>query len=259
MITMKGMTGSDNMLLKGKNAVITGCLKGIGNATMEVFARNGANIWACSQIKTDAFEQQIKELEDRSSVWIKPLYFDLLEPEEIRDAAKEIRATRQQIDILVNIAGMTHDSLFHMMSMEQMKRVFEVNFFSPILLTQYITKSMVRNGSGSVINISSISAIDGNPGQFAYTASKAAVIGATKTLAAELASFGIRVNAIAPGVIKTEMTEHLPGPVMERLMAKSDLKHMGLPDEVAGVILFLASDLSSFITGQVIRVDGGIG
>ena len=156
MITMKGMTGSDNMLLKGKNAVITGCLKGIGNATMEVFARNGANIWACSQIKTDAFEQQIKELEDRSSVWIKPLYFDLLEPEEIRDAAKEIRATRQHIEILVNIAGMTHDSLFHMMSMEQMKRVFEVNFFSHLLITQYLIKSMFKQKSGCIIFICQI-------------------------------------------------------------------------------------------------------
>jgi 3-oxoacyl-[acyl-carrier protein] reductase len=146
-----------------------------------------------------------------------------------------------------------------MTTMEQMKKVFEVNFFSQMLLTQYITKIMMRNKAGSVINISSISAIDGNPGQLAYTASKAAIIGATKTLSAELAGYGIRVNAIAPGVIDTEMTKKMPPEVLKRLMAKSDLKHLGLPSEVAGVILFLASDMSSYVTGQVLRVDGGIG
>jgi len=137
--------------------------------------------------------------------------------------------------------------------------VFEVNFFSQMLLTQYITKNMMRHKSGSVISVSSISAIDGNPGQLSYTASKAAIIGATRTLSSELAGYGIRVNSVAPGVINTEMTANLPPAIMEKFMAKSDLKHMGLPEEVAGVILFLASDMSSYITGQIIRVDGGIG
>jgi 3-oxoacyl-[acyl-carrier protein] reductase len=192
-------------------------------------------------------------------VWITPLYFDLLDPEQIKKAAHSIRETKQPVDVLVNIAGMTHDALFHMITMDQMKKVFEVNVFSQMLLTQYITKNMLRHKSGSVIFISSISAIDGNPGQLSYTASKAAIIGATKTLSSELAGYGIRVNAVAPGVIKTDMTANLPAEVMERLMAKSDLKHMGLPNEVAEVILFLASDMASYITGQIIRIDGGIG
>ena len=247
------------MLLKGKNVVITGCLKGIGRSTLELFAQNGANIWACCQYESPDFTHDIKELAAVNNVWITPLYFDLLDPEQIKKAAHSIRETKQPVDVLVNIAGMTHDALFHMITMDQMKKVFEVNVFSQMLLTQYITKNMLRHKSGSVIFISSISAIDGNPGQLSYTASKAAIIGATKTLSSELAGYGIRVNAVAPGVIKTDMTANLPAEVMERLMAKSDLKHMGLPNEVAEVILFLASDMSSYITGQIIRVDGGIG
>jgi 3-oxoacyl-[acyl-carrier protein] reductase len=247
------------MLLKGKNAVVTGCLKGIGYATMELFARNGANIWACCQYEDPGFESRVKELAAENNVWIKPLCFDLLDPEQIKTAAYSIRDAKLPVDILVNVAGMTHDALFQMTTMEQMRKVFEVNFFSQMLLTQYITKYMLRQKSGSVINISSISAIDGNPGQLSYTASKAAIIGATKTLSAELAGSGVRVNALAPGVIRTDMTQSMPPEVLAKLMAKSDLKHVGLPGEVAGVILFLASEMSSYITGQVIRVDGGIG
>jgi 3-oxoacyl-[acyl-carrier protein] reductase len=247
------------MLLKGKNAVITGCLKGIGRATMELFAKNGANIWACCQFQDTDFNKCIDNLKKMYDVRITPLFFDLMEYEQIKTAVKRIMSTKEPVDVLVNVAGMTQDALFHMISMEQMKRVFEVNFFSQILLTQYITRLMLRHKSGSVINISSISGIDGNPGQLSYSASKAAIIGATKTLSTELAPSGIRVNAIAPGVIKTDMTKGLPDETFKRLMNKSSLKHLGLVDEVGNVIVFLASDLSSYITGQIIRVDGGIG
>jgi 3-oxoacyl-[acyl-carrier protein] reductase len=247
------------VLLKGKNAVITGCLKGIGRATMELFAKNGANIWACCQYQDAQFDGCIDNLQENYGVRISPLFFDLTEYEQIKNAVKKIIAAKEPVDVLVNIAGMTQDALFHMVSMEQMKRVFEVNFFSQMLLTQYITRLMLRQKSGSVINISSITGMDGNPGQLSYSASKAAMIGATKTLSAELAPSGIRVNAVAPGVIKTDMTEGLPGETIDRMMNKSSLKHLGLAAEVGDVIVFLASDLSSYITGQIIRVDGGIG
>jgi 3-oxoacyl-[acyl-carrier protein] reductase len=250
---------SNCKLLKGKTAVITGCLKGIGKAALDLFAVNGADLFACCQFETEDFKEHLDNLAKDHGVTIIPVYFDLSNPEQIKAAVKHIQSSKKSVDILVNIAGMTQDALFHMITMDQMKKVFEVNFFAQMFLTQYITKLMLRNKKGSVINISSISALDGNPGQLSYSASKAALIGATKTLSAELAPNGIRVNAIAPGVIKTEMTEGLAEKAIHRQMSRSSLKHMGLPAEVASAILFLASDLSSYITGQIVRVDGGIG
>ncbi|MDR3279824.1 MAG: SDR family oxidoreductase [Synergistaceae bacterium] len=246
-------------MLKGKNAVITGCLQGIGRATLECFARNGANVFACCQREESAFGAHIAALSEECGVEIIPVYFDLSDEGAIKSGAQAIQKSKKPVDILVNIAGAAFDALFHMITMEQLKRTFEINFFSQIFFTQYITKLMLRQGRGSVVNISSISALDGNPGQLSYSSSKAALIAATKTLSRELAPKGIRVNAVAPGVIDTAMTADLPEEAMSRLMTKSELKRLGLPEEVAGVILYLASDLSSFVTGQVIRVDGGIG
>ena len=247
------------MLLKGKTAVVTGCLQGIGKFTLGVFAQNGADIFACSQFETDDNTSYINELSDAYGVEIIPVYFDLMDEESVKNAAREIQKYKKAVDILANIAGMTKDALFHMVTTEQLRTVFQVNLFSQLLFTQYITKLMLRNGSGSVINISSITALDGNPGQLAYGASKAALIAATKTMAAELGPKGIRINVIAPGVIDTAMTQAAPAETMERIMTRSNLKRMGEADEVANAILYLASDLSSFVTGQVIRVDGGIG
>ena len=253
------MISKSERLLEGKNAVVTGCLKGIGRATLDMFAASGSNVWACCQYDDAEFSSHIKLLEKQHNVAIIPIYFDLCNYDSIKAATKAVSSAKKPIDVLVNIAGMTQDALFHMVTMEQMKKVFEINFFSQMLLTQYITKLMLRNKKGSVINIVSITGIDGNPGQLSYSASKAALIAATKTLSAELAPQGIRVNAIAPGVIKTEMTANLPSETFIRLMDKSSLKHIGLPSQVAGAIAFLASDMSGYITGQVIRVDGGIG
>jgi len=247
------------MILKGKTTVITGCVQGIGRATMDIFAQNGSNIFACSQYETEEFVSHVKELSEENQVEIIPVYFDLMDELSIKQAAREIQKVKKTIDILVNVAGMTIDSFFQMVTMDQMKTVFQVNFFSQILFSQYIVKIMLRSGLGSIINISSISAIDGNPGQLVYAASKAALIAATKTMSTELASKGIRVNAIAPGVINTAMTAIIPSEVIDKLMSKSNLKRLGMPEEVANAILYLASDLSSYVTGQVVRVDGGIG
>lgn len=247
------------MILTGKTAVITGCLQGIGRATMDVFAQSGANIFACCQFETEEFTNHINELTKKHEVEIFPIYFDLMDDASIKRAAQEIQQAKRKIDILVNIAGMTKDALFQMVTMEQMKTVFQVNYFSQILLSQYIIKLMLRSGSGSVINISSISALDGNPGQLVYSSSKAAMIAATKTMSTELAPKGIRVNAIAPGVIDTAMTAIVPQEAMDRQMAQSNIKRVGMPAEIANAIVYLASDLSSFVTGQTIRVDGGIG
>ncbi len=247
------------MLLKGKNAVITGCLKGIGRATLDAFAENGANIWACCQMPTIEFEGHISRLAQVNCVWIEPLYFDLLEQEQIKTAMKSIVTAKRPVDALVNIAGVTHNALFHMTTIEKFKEVFEIDFFSQMLITQQLTKVMIRQRSGSVVSVVSVAGLDGNPGQIAYSAAKAALVGATRTLAAELGGFGIRVNAVAPGVIQTDMTAALPQEKLDELVSGSKLQRVGLPEEVAQTLVFLASDESAYITGQVIRVDGGMG
>ena len=247
------------MLLSGKNAVITGCMQGIGKAALESFARNGANVFACCQREDEAFGAYAESLSSECGVEIIPVYFDLLDEQAIKNGVQAIQKSKKPVDILVNIAGVAIDALFHMVSMDQLKRTFEINFFSQIFFSQYITKLMLRQGKGSVVNVSSIAALDGNVGQLAYSASKAALIAATKTLSQELAPKGIRVNAVAPGVIDTAMTAGLPEDAMQRLMSRCELRRLGLPEEVADVILYLASDYSSFVTGQIIRVDGGIG
>lgn len=246
------------MLLHGKNTIVTGCLKGIGKKTLEIFAEQGSNVWACAQYSDEEFEGFCADLAQRTGTWVKPVYFDLTDSEAVKAGLKIIFADKQAVDVLVNVAGFTKDAIFHMTSMEQMKLIFEVNYFSQILISQYVTKLMVRQRRGSVINIASISGLDGSHGQLAYSSSKAALIGATRTMSRELAKQGIRVNAIAPGVIDTDMNSLVPENVISRHIKDMSIQRMGSSNEVANAILFLASDLSSYMTGQIIRVDGGM-
>jgi 3-oxoacyl-[acyl-carrier protein] reductase len=250
---------SQTMLLKTKTAVVTGCLQGIGRATLDLFAAHGANVFACAQAPSDEFSSHCAELARLRGVQIMPLYFDLLDDGAVKQAALAIQKMGMPVDALVNVAGVNKDALFHMVTMEQLRLTFQINLFSQIAFTQYITRIMLRHKKGSVINIASITGIDGNPGQLAYAASKAAVIAATKTMSAELGPQGIRVNAVAPGVIATAMTAAVPSEALSRLLARSKLARIGEPAEVAKVCLYLASDRASFVTGQVVRVDGGIG
>lgn len=246
-------------MLQGKNAVVTGCLRGIGLETMRCFAENGANIWACAQMPDEEFEAEAAALAEKYNVWIKPIYFDLTDEAQIKDGIKEIMKDKQPIHALVNIAGMTHNALFHMTTMDAFRKVFEVDFFSQMLVSQLVTKLMLKNGGGTVVNVSSISGLDGNPGQIAYSSAKGALATATKTMAAELGSKGIRVNAVAPGVIDTAMTQALTEEQRANLVAPADIPRLGTAREVADTIAFLSSDRSSFVTGQIIRIDGGIG
>jgi 3-oxoacyl-[acyl-carrier protein] reductase len=247
------------MLLAGKTALITGCLKGIGFETMQLFARNGASIYACCQSADDSFETARTELAAQTGVTITPLYFDLAREGEVKSAMRQLLSTKAAIDILLNIAGMTEDARFPMTTAQSIRRVYEINFVASMLITQSVSRLMALRRSGSIVNVSSISALDGNEGQLSYSASKAALLGATRTLASELAPQNIRVNAIAPGVIETDMTAAIPVGAREKLKSRIAMRRLGQASEVAGVLLFLASDLSRYITGQVIRVDGGIG
>ena len=247
------------MLLKGKTAVITGCLRGIGRTTMDLFAENGANIFACAQMEDEEFSKHILELSEKYNVSITPVYFDLMNEDSIKASMKQILATKQPIDILVNIAGMTYNALFQMTSMSKMKDLFEIDFFSQMLISQSIVRPMLKQKSGSIINVASIAGIDGNAGQVAYSAAKAALIGATKTMALELGASGIRVNAVAPGVIDTDMTRPLSDEIKANLIAPAAIQRLGTKEEVANVLLYLGSDLSEYVTGQIIRIDGGMG
>ncbi len=247
------------MILQNKNAIITGAGGGIGKATVECFAANGANVWACKLRPSDSFESEMAEIAHIFGVWIEPLYFDLADEAQVKDAVKQIRSRKCPIDVLVNNAGIVAPSTsFPMTDMDKIKSVFEVNFFALTLITQYVSRLMMRQNSGSIVNIASIAGIDGEPAQYEYAASKAAVIGGTKKLARELAPNNIRVNAIAPGMIQTEMGAHIEGELRDEILSKVMMKRMGRPEEIANAIAFVASDMASYMTGQVIRVDGGI-
>ena len=246
------------MLLRGKNAVITGCNRGIGKAIMTAFAENGANVWACVRKPNAEFEGYSKELAQKNNVDISPLCFDLSDSAGIKSAVKEIRSAKKTVDVLVNNAGVSYNALFQMSTMDMLRETFEINFFSMFMFTQYISKLMVARKSGSIINIASSAGIDGNAGRSAYGASKAAIICMTKVIATELGEHGIRANSIAPGITKTEMISNMTDEVIARTIEQSHMKRAGEPLEIANTVVFLASELSSYITGQVIRVDGGL-
>lgn len=247
------------MDVNGKTVMITGCLQGIGRSTMDLFASQGANVIACAYKETEEFVQHIEELKLKYKVQIYPIYFDMMDNASIKTAATAVQKLKVPIDTLINIAGIAKDAIFQMITIEQMQETFQVNFISQIVLSQYISKFMIKQGHGSIVFTSSITALDGNSGQLAYGASKAALVSATKTMAIELGPKGIRVNCVAPGVIKTPMTENLINNFLQEKMKNSSLGRYGLPEEVAHLFLFLASDDSSYITGQTIRIDGGIG
>lgn len=247
------------MLLGNKNAVITGCNRGIGKAILTIFAENGSNIWACARKPSDEFESYIKELSVRCDIVIWPVYFDLKDSEQVKSAVKTIMSAKKPVDVLVNNAGITYNALFQMSTVGKMKEVFDINFFSQIIFTQFIVKLMLRKKSGSIINIASSAGIDGNAGRSIYGASKAAIICVTKAMSAELGENGLRVNAIAPGITQTEMLSSMTEEVIEDTVQQTHLKRAGDPDEIAKASLFLASDMSSYVTGQILRVDGGLG
>ena len=245
------------MILKNKTAVITGCNRGIGKEILKTFAENGANIFACVRKENENFSELIKNLSEKNSVEIIPLYFDMTDETAMKNSVMQIRKSKKKIDILVNNAGINsaESKLFQMTTMKNIREIFDVNFFAQLQLTQYILKFM--QSGGSIINLSSISALDGLPGQVAYASSKSALIGFTKTLAQELGKQNIRVNAVAPGFTDTDMGNSSTNDYAKNILENSIFGRMGKAEEIANSILFLASDLSTFVTGEIIRVDGG--
>ena len=247
------------MLLKDKNSIITGCNRGIGKEIVRVFAENGSNIWACVRKENKTFTKYINYLEQKHSVRINPVYFDLTDEKQIKAGVQTIKEVKETIDILVNNAGVIFTALFQMTSMQKLKEMFEINYFSQMLLTQYISRIMMRQKSGSIVNISSSAAIEGNEGRTGYASAKAAMIASTKVLSKELAPYNIRVNAVVPGLTQTEMmASSTPEDALQETLNRICMKRVGQPEEIANSVLFLASNLSSYMTSQVLRVDGGM-
>lgn len=245
-------------MLQGKNAIITGARSGIGLATLQLFAKNGCNCWAVIHRDDEQFLSIIHQLEEEYKVWIKPVHMELDISDSIKEGIKEIVKEKLSIDILVNAAGIVSPNrLFSMTKMEDIRRVMEVNFFSAIELTQLVCRSMLRQRNGSIVNIASIAAYGEDTSQMEYAASKAALVIATKKLARELGGAGIRVNAVAPGLTQTKMLDVLEDEAEAQIKKGLGLHRFGTPEEIAEVCLFLASDNSSYVTGETIKVDGG--
>lgn len=245
-------------MFKDKNVIITGTNRGIGKKIMQVFAGKGANIWAHARKETPEFLELVDSISSESNVTITPIYCDMTDKQEMKACVKQIMASKQKVDALINNVGISHGGLFQMTSIDEIRRIFEVNLFSIMEFTQMVSRLMVRQKSGSIVNMASISGLDLHSGNCAYGTSKAALIAFTKTLSAELAPIGIRVNAIAPGLTDTEMATLMENKAGISMIRESSMDRLGKPEEIAELALFLASDKSSFITGQVIRCDGGV-
>lgn len=243
-------------MFKGKTVLITGSNRGIGKAAVEAFFNEGANVIACARKQNDEFETFLSSLKADGN-WAKPLYFDLSKEEEIKNAFKELYKEKIQLDIVVNNAGVPYGGLMTMTPISKLREVFEINYFSQILIMQLAAKIMMKQKSGNIINMASVGGIETNPGYLAYGSSKAALIWATKSVSKELAQFGIRVNAIAPGLTNTSMGHEKNEEELNKVIERSSMKRMAKPEEIVNGILFLASDKSSFMTGSVLNIDGG--
>jgi 3-oxoacyl-[acyl-carrier protein] reductase len=244
-------------LLEGKTALITGASRGIGKAIALKFAGEGADIAVTNIFDDDEFRTTIKEIE-ALGVKAKGYVFNVASFEDSQKIINDILKDFLKIDILVNNAGITKDTLLMRMTEEQWDAVIAVNLKSVFNLTKAVLQPMLRQKGGSIINMSSVVGVSGNAGQSNYSASKAGIIGFTKSIAKEVGSRSIRVNSIAPGFIITEMTEKLPEDVKTEWINKIPLKRGGTPGDVADTALYLACDLSSYVTGQTIHVCGGM-
>ena len=246
-------------LLDGKIAVITGGVRGIGKAISMKFAENGATIIFTGHSSMDAIVNFEKELIEKYNVNAKGYLVDASSYNDSVNFVNEIVKEFGRIDILVNNAGITRDGMIMRMSETNWDDVIDTNLKSVFNMIKAVSMPMLKARCGAIINMSSVVGINGNAGQANYAASKAGVIGLTKSIAKELGSRGIRVNAVAPGFIKTDMTSAIPENIREAWIKNIPLQREGLPDDVANAVLFLASDMSLYITGQVLPVCGGMG
>lgn len=245
------------MMLEGKVAVISGGTRGIGNAIAWKFAEQGANLALIATRDSERNKKAVKELSETGRD-VRLYICDVKDPEQVVSVAEEILADFGTVDVLVNNAGITRDNLLPSLSVMDIDEVIDVNLKGTIYLTRAFIREFVKQRHGNIVNISSVVGLMGNKGQANYAASKAGIIGFTKTVAKEYGRRNIRCNAIAPGYIQTEMTAALNEEQTNEIAKQLPLGRLGQPEDVADLALFLAGDSSRYITGEVIKVDGGM-
>lgn len=246
---------SGSRLLTGKVALITGCNKGIGKSMVERFAEEGAIIYACAR-KKGSLDNLAAKMSKKYSTTISKNYFDVNDKVGVKQVFSKILKEQKRLDCLINNAGIMQDALLGMVSDSLLAGLFATNVFSVLELLQYASKFMKKNSGGSIVNISSVVGTRGNAGQIAYSGTKGAIVSITKTAAKELAQFNIRVNAIAPGMIDTDLLSNIDPKVKEKIITKIRMGRIGKPEDISNVAVFLASNLSEYLTGQIIEVDG---
>ena len=241
-----------------KNVCVTGADGGIGREITKKFAAEGATLILTSIAESQSYSDFVAELERDYKVEVHPFFFDLSDEEAIKEGLKAIKALKLKINVLINNAGMPHLAIVPFTKMDDVKKVFQVNYFAQFQITQGLLGSMVRDGSGVILNAASIAGIDGDPGNAVYGATKASMILFTKVLSKELAPQGIRVNAVAPGLTRTPFADAMGDKAKASMEQISSMGRLPTPKEIANTYYFLASEEASFINGQIIRVDGGV-
>ena len=245
-------------LLDGQSVLVTGANRGIGWATCTVLARNGANVWAGTRSLDDDWIGKLVTLAGDNDVAVDPIHLDVTDSALIKEAFAVIKGSGRPLSGLVNNAGVTFNGILQMTKVSDARAVMETNSFGTMQMMQGAVRLMQRQREGSIVNVSSTAAIDGNSGRSVYGASKAAVSTLTKTAAREWGPYGIRVNAVAPGMTDTDMLASMTDEVLAEVEGTTDLRRRGRPEEIAEAISFLVSPLSSYVSGQVLRVDGGM-
>jgi len=246
------------MTLEGKVALITGSTRGIGWATAQAFAKEGCTVLLNGQASPQSVDDRAAEIRDRFGVPCRGFCYNVSNTSAVKSCFSTIFKEFRRLDVLVNNAGIMEDSLLGMIPEAMMRKSLEVNVLGPLLHLQEAARLMGRSRAGSIVNLSSIIGDKGKAGQVLYSSTKAAIIGMTRSAAKELAPKGIRVNAVTPGLIRTDLLKDLPEQKLTEAVSAIGMGRAGEPADVAGVILFLAGDASAYVTGQVLGVDGGM-
>ena len=248
---------NDGISKRAGTAIITGANRGIGRAMVEAFAAAGYDVFACARTENAEFESFLNDLASSTGTELIPVYFDLMNEDEIKKGIKTIISYKKPVDVLINNAGIAYGALMTMTSTDKMREVYQVNVFAPVLIMQLVSRVMMRQKSGCIINMCSVGGIETSPGYLAYGSSKASLIWITKSVAKELGQYNIRVNGIAPGLVDTEMGNYKSDEELQKVLNRMSIPRMGKAEEIAKAALYIASDDAAYMTGQIMILDGG--